>query len=324
MNSQIVDGEEIKTDGEEIKTDGEEIKTDGEETEPDGEETKTDGEETESDGEEIKTDGEETESDEDEAEAEETRVQKPTKVLNTNKIFTEYYDLKNKWDNEGKRIKMKEKEIKEKKIKENKKYTPKVSIRKCVNCGKDGGTLFSNNKGILKAICNSSTPCNLNIELQRGNIVQLRDLEYDLHKKINEFKTKMITLKLNLLFGYQDEEKTIELFKENNKLLTEHEKLLYECHNYIVDITTDREKNEKEYNKTLKKEIEQIKILTNNFTQTKEPILIKDIINKYVDTIYPLMKTSMKTLTGINKIIKNVEETEMFYGDEKKVIHYSR
>jgi hypothetical protein len=74
----------------------------------------------------------------------------------------------------------------------------------------------------------------------------------------------------------------------------------------------------------LKKEIEQIKILTNNFTQTKEPILIKDIINKYVDTIYPLMKTSMKTLTGINKIIKNVEETEMFYGDEKKVIHYSR
>ena len=314
MNSQIVDGEKIDTDGEEIESDGEETETEGEEAETEGEEAETDDEETESD-----------------EEAEETRVQKPTKVLNTTEIFTEYYDLKNKWDNEGKIIKMKEKEIKEKKIKENKKYTPKVSIRKCVNCGKDGGTLFSNNKGILKAICNSSTPCNLNIELQRGNIVQLRDLEYDLHKKINEFKTKMITLKLNLLFGYQDEEKTIELFKENNILLTEHEKLLYECHNYIVDITTDREKNEKEYNETLKNEIEEIKILTNQFTQTKEPTLIKDIINKYVDTIYPLMKTfmktSMKTLSGINninKIIKNVEETEMFYGDEKKVIHYSR
>jgi hypothetical protein len=88
MNSQIVDGEEIKTDGEEIESDGEETETEGEETE---------------------TDDEETESDEDEAEAEETRVQKPTKVLNTNEIFTEYYDLKNKWDNEGKRIKMKEK-----------------------------------------------------------------------------------------------------------------------------------------------------------------------------------------------------------------------
>ena len=298
MNSQIVDGEEIDTDVKETEIDVKEIESDGEETETEGEEAETDDEETESDEETL-----------DEAE-EETRVQKPTKVLNTTEIFTEYYDLKNKWDNEGKIIKMKEKEIKEKKIKENKKYTPKVSIRKCVNCGKDGGTLFSNNKGILKAICNSSTPCNLNIELQRGNIVQLRDLEYDLHKKINEFKTKMITLKLNLLFGYQDEEKTIELFKENNILLTEHEKLLYECHNYIVDITTDREKNEKEYNETLKNEIEEIKILTNQFTQTKEPTLIKDIINKYVD--------------NINKIIKNVEETEMFYGDEKKVIHYSR
>jgi len=270
---------------------------------------------------------EDKETYEDASDADEgTEDDEEPKVLSTNDILIEFYKLKNLW----------EIQLNEKKKNKNKKLV-------CVNCKRVGGTNFSIKNGILKATCNSENPCNLNIEIKRGGkIVQLRDLEMDLHKKINQFKSKMITLKLDLLFGYQDEEKTIELFKENNKLLTEHEKLLYECHNYTISMTTDREKEEKEYTETLKNEIEEIKYLTSEYEQSKEPKMIEEIVKKYVDTVYPLLENIRNTKyhynatecedvhennCAVNRFIQNefkMEETEMYIGDEMKVISYSR
>ena len=38
--------------------------------------------------------------------------------------------------------------------------------KKCIKCNKDGGTIFTSKKGILKAICgNKYDKCNLNIEI---------------------------------------------------------------------------------------------------------------------------------------------------------------
>jgi hypothetical protein len=34
---------------------------------------------------------------------------------------------------------------------------------KCIKCKQKGGTIFTNNNNILKAVCGSSTPCDLNI-----------------------------------------------------------------------------------------------------------------------------------------------------------------
>ena len=39
----------------------------------------------------------------------------------------------------------------------------------CINCKKEGGTIFTNKNNTLKALCgNESNPCKLNIELQKG------------------------------------------------------------------------------------------------------------------------------------------------------------
>ena len=294
---------------------------DAEGTELTDEDTDTDEDASEADSSEADS----SEADSSEADSSDAENEEP-KVLSTNDILIEYYRLKHLW----------EIQLKEKKKNKNKKLV-------CVNCKRVGGTNFSIKNGILKATCNSENPCNLNIEIKRGGkIVQLRDLEMDLNKKINQFKSKMITLKLDLLFGYQDEEKTIELFKENNKLLTEHEKLLYECHNYTISMTTDREKEEKEYTETLKNEIEEIKFLTSEYEQSKEPKMIEEIVKKYVDTVYPLLENIRNTKYHhnavecedvhendcvINRFVQNefkVEETEMYIGDEMKVISYTR
>jgi hypothetical protein len=278
-----------------------------------------DEEETEIDEEE--TDEEET--DEEETKEEEIKKPKQKKVItDVNEAIYEYYKLKQKMD---------------------KQYYKSSSDKQkllCVNCNKEGGTYFSNYNGYLKAFCGSSTPCKLNIQIEKkGKIVQLRDLEYDLHKKINEYKKNMIIIKMNLIFGYETEDNTIELFKNNNKLLTEHERLLYECHNYLSIVTVERNDNLQKYKEKLENEIKDIRHMTELFVNTKEPLHIKEIITKYVDIVYPLITKIHKTKyhkeymdyedkdEKIATLVQddfNIEETEMYIGDETKIISFIR
>jgi hypothetical protein len=283
-----------------------------------------DDEATETDDEDTETDEEATETDEDE-EADEDEVKEKT----PNEVLYEYYKLKKRWDESVKTFLTKNK------------YKNKDKYRDlpCVNCYKLGGTLFSNIDGLLKATCgNISTPCNLNIQIQKGKIVQLRDLEYDLHKKMNEYKKNMIILKLDLLFGYSDEEKTIEKFKNNNNLLTENERLLYECHNYLLLMTEEKDKLLNDYNTEFKEHIQIIKELIASFNDKKDLQNITEIVNEYIEKIYPLLekirdvKYNVRNVEeleddGAFKLIQDefkVEETEMYIGDKMKVISYDR
>lgn len=263
--------------------------------------------------------------DDDDDEADEDEVKEKT----PNEVLYEYYKLKKRWDESVKTFLTKNK------------YKNKDKYRDlpCVNCYKLGGTLFSNIDGLLKATCgNISTPCNLNIQIQKGKIVQLRDLEYDLHKKMNEYKKNMIILKLDLLFGYSDEEKTIEKFKNNNNLLTENERLLYECHNYLLLMTEEKDKLLNDYNTEFKEHIQIIKELIASFNDKKDLQNITEIVNEYIEKIYPLLekirdvKYNVRNVEeleddGAFKLIQDefkVEETEMYIGDKMKVISYDR
>ena len=163
--------------------------------------------------------GEEAEADEDEAEAEageeadeEAEAEKKAPEKTPNDYIYDYYVLKAAYEKILYRYKRK----------------TKTQPIKCINCKKDGGTIFSNTDGILIAKCNATKLCKLDIEIHRGKIIQLKDLESSLYKKLNEYKSKIVCLKLDLMFGYTDEENTIELFKKNNLLLSNNEKLLYE------------------------------------------------------------------------------------------------
>jgi len=254
------------------------------------------------------------------------KEKKSKKEYTPNEAMFEYYKLKQKWDKQNYNIT-------HQKGKSNK--------PKCVNCGREGGTYFSTNNRVLVAYCTSMPTCKLNIEIHKGDgkIVLLRDLEHDLHKKINEYKKNIITIKLNLLFGYETEENTIELFKQNNKLLIEHERLLYECHNYLLQITEDRSELYKEYRETLENELREIKLINKLYIQTEEPEHIQEIIKKYVDVVYPLvekirnvkyseeyiMQEEIKKNVLSSRLVQdefNVQENEMYVGDEIKVVKF--
>ena len=260
------------------------------------------------------------ESDEDEAEAdEEAEAEKKAPEKTPNDYIYDYYVLKAAYEKILYRYKRK----------------TKTQPIKCINCKKDGGTIFSNTDGILIAKCNATKHCKLDIEIHRGKIIQLTDLENSLYKKLNEYKSKIVCLKLDLMFGYTDEENTIELFKKNNLLLSNNEKLLYECHNYEFNMNKDREKLLNEYKETMNTELNDVKMMLNKYNEDKNNHkVIEDITTKYIQAIYPLIEkirdTKYKTSIvecdeedcKLKQYYLNIEDIEMYTGDKTTIVRY--
>lgn len=263
----------------------------------------------------------ESDEDEDEDEAdEEVEAEKKAPEKTTNDYIYDYYVLKAAYEKIIYRYKRK----------------TKTQPIKCINCNKDGGTIFSNTDGILIAKCNATKHCKLDIEIHRGKIIQLTDLENSLYKNLNEYKSKIVCLKLDLMFGYTDEENTIELFKKNSLLLSNNEKLLYECHNYEFIMNKDREKLLNEYKETMNTELNDVKMMLNKYNEDKNNHkIIEDITTKYVQVIYPLIekirdtkyKTSIVECDDNDcKLIQhefNIEDMEMYVADKTTIVRYN-
>ena len=89
------------------------------------------------------------------------------------KAITDYYKLKQKYENKI--------AIEKKKILENDSLTSKEKHKKflqikktCINCKKSGGTIFSNNNNNISAVCGAINPCKLNIQINRGYFFNIR------------------------------------------------------------------------------------------------------------------------------------------------------
>ena len=74
------------------------------------------------------------------------------------------------------------------------------------------GTIFSNDNRTLRAVCGSSTPCTLNIEINKGRYMNIRELAEKYLDEINNLKIQIIETKLNLLFGYTEEAEVLKIF----------------------------------------------------------------------------------------------------------------
>ena len=276
-------------------------------------------EETDEESDEDETD-KQAEADEDAESDEDAEAEKKAPEKTPNDYIYDYYLLKAAYEKMLYRYKRK----------------TKTQHIKCINCKKDGGTIFSNTDGILIAKCNATKHCKLDIEIHRGKIIQLTDLENSLYKKLNEYKSKIVCLKLDLMFGYTDEENTIELFKKNNLLLSNNEKLLYECHNYEFNMNKDREKLLNEYKETMNTELNDVKMMLNKYNEDKNNHkVIEDITTKYVQVIYPLIEkirdTKYKTSNvecddNDCKLIQhefNIEDMEMYVADKTTIVRYN-
>ena len=206
------------------------------------------------------------------------------------KAISDYYKLKQKYDESNNS--QKEKIIKNKSLSDKEKRQKFKQLKeRCINCKSFGGTIFSNEGRTLRAVCGSSTPCTLNIEIHKGRYMNIREVGEKYLNEINNLKVQIIETKLNLLFGYTEEAEVLKIFTQLREQLGEFTETFLGIRANYLDIVNDTENmkaiNEAEISLFVEKE--RLKNLQESFDDSQNPSYINEMVEMYVSTIAPLV-----------------------------------
>ena len=211
--------------------------------------------------------------------------------LNMEKEINDFYKLKAKYDEKILKIKQK---IKNKNTltKKDKQKEFRNTQFKCVNCNRQGGTLFEIKKNKLNALCGANNKCDLNISIDKKTYYNIRNEKSEVEEQINVLKTDIIKTKLDFLFNYIEESEAIKEFSIQKEDFNLFSKGLIATKKDYIEIVDNIETNTllKETIISLHEKIIQIKDLEKNYIETKNTQLIEDIINIYKIDIIQLNK----------------------------------
>ena len=230
-----------------------------------------------------------------------------------------YYKLKKQYeDNKIKLIeKIKSKDIsKQKKIKE-----IRNAQFKCVNCGKEGGTIFKKDDNYLKAMCGNKTdPCKLNIKILSSMSLSENDIR-ETQAEVNAAKQNIIKLKMDTLFGYITEEESIKNFEKNVEIIKKNSVLektlsIYEMQNESKQVSLIKKKMD-----TVYAEMASIRELLNEYGTTKNKRLLKDIALKH-QSINDILTVVRSMKYPIHEVVEEtvydrVDDDENFIDESK-------
>jgi len=121
---------------------------------------------------------------------------------------------------------------------------------KCIRCKRPFGTIFENRDRRYIAVCgNKNDPCDLNINLYRGDYQNREKMLYLFQGQMEEIKDNIIAQKLDTLFGYISEEKSAEKFKRQLKDYNIDNNIYKDLLNEYQDIHSNPHKRELVLNK---------------------------------------------------------------------------
>lgn len=225
-----------------------------------------------------------------------------------------YYKLKNDYEKKyyTKKIKIINNDLLS--IKDKKKEISNIK-QKCINCNKDGGTVFKYENKKLIALCGHKTsPCNLNISLSKHKILDIRNLLYDLENKIDELKTNIIKVKLDFLFNYNNQQISLELF---NKFKKELEEINVKYSDLILNYTSITNnldlKHEIDNNLLSQHELlEKIKIINNEYITTKSIYYINDLVELYINEFIKINNNILNLKYKYNNVEKIISHSDIY------------
>lgn len=223
-----------------------------------------------------------------------------------------YYKLKQKYDDNIKRQKMRIIRDTNLSIRE-KRARVRLIKNQCVKCKKEGGTIFTVKDRILRATCgNTTNPCDLDININRGDFQDIREVLASFKDKLEDHKEDIIRTKLDLLFNYVDESKSLERFNKLKKHLEQYSKpidILTDSYLSIINNTKNKESIE-DIDKNLFLLTEEIKLLANKF---EDKDVIKDMVEIYISKITPLVKKRQELKYSKIGIKKEESQTEEIF-----------
>ena len=164
----------------------------------------------------------------------------------------------------------------------------------CIKCKRLVGTIFQKKNNTYTAICGDDTqPCKLNIKLYCGNYLHF-DEGIDLFQNsLEDIKTNIIKQKMDNIFGYTDDETAKIKYEALLQDYNEEKDILQEMYDRRDEVYENRDKKEQVKNK--KRElftyIEDNKAILDEFKQTKNKQLIKDLVFNNVRNVHREART---------------------------------
>ena len=226
-----------------------------------------------------------------------------------NSALNDYYKLKRKYENQREKIVAHIRSLTSLTTKEKQDKFKQTKV-KCVNCGKDGGTIFSQKENILFAKCgDTENPCKLDIQLQKPKYANINDIVADINTKININKLETIRSKLDFLFGYANESSTIAEFNKYKAELINEVKKYQVINDIYLNIINNRSNAQQlsanEDNLFIL--INSFKDLIKNFEETGKIDFLNDAVDLYRIEI---IKT-VNTIRDIKYIQNSIEYNEI-------------
>jgi len=224
------------------------------------------------------------------------------------KYFEKYYKLKSAYfEKNKKRISS---------IKDDNKLTLKKKISKikkmkkyCIQCERDGGTIFEENGRELHAYCNSKTDkCDLDLHLKKSKTIFLPDEINNYAEDLNIIKEKIVKAKLDNIFELEKEDITTQKFNVLKKEYKEKNQYYSLFKNKLNEYLHYKFQGEEE-------KLEEIKVLIKENMKTFNELngIFKSLIIKYrtepePNTILEEAIGFYKTkLLPLNEIIRNLK-----------------
>tara|TARA_B100001093_G_C26845575_1_gene1022634 strand:+ start:2030 stop:3853 length:1824 start_codon:yes stop_codon:yes gene_type:complete len=257
-----------------------------------------------------------------------------------------YFKLKNKYEKQW-QLK-KRKSLRYTENKEEGRNQLKRLQKKCIQCKKNGGTIFEFKEGVYMARCNATEgKCSLNLQIKPAKYLLCDNLEATTKKKLEGIKDNIILNKLNLLFDFENEDVVLtefnnlkgELQKETSllKLVLQHKyEELYSVPLLDKDYGDEEEEKkevpkegeakegeEKKEKRILKEDkikefdikldnfINNFKDLLKNYRQNKNSQFLRNAMNNYIQNILPLLK-QRREMANDEMFIEELETKSLF------------
>lgn len=207
----------------------------------------------------------------------------------TKEAIQEYYKLKNEYET---KIGKKRDNIRnDKTLSKQGKRKKMLEINPvCVNCGKTGGTKFTNINTTLRAVCgNTAEPCSLNIEINRGDFQNITTIYNFLHTEAESIKEDIIKTKLDLLFNYKNEEETVSSFTEHREEYAAIDEAIMLLQERFDNLVLGK-RNKEEIIETVQNIYgykNQLKELAKQYADSGDEQLITEMVEKYIGDIRP-------------------------------------
>jgi predicted NAD-dependent protein-ADP-ribosyltransferase YbiA (DUF1768 family) len=236
--------------------------------------------------------------------------------MNNNKTLIdaidEYYRLKNAYV------------IKNSKL-GNKKGEKKENVKKCIQCNGVGGTFFGvkmeDGSRFLLASCDAKPKCKLNIRIDAGFIINLKNeitnLTTNDYQRMNDavknnnttfLNKEIIIAKNNILYGY---ERVEEIEKRLRELLEDVDLQNYAVTSYKTDLFSITENNTKileiqELKKSITEAIGTIKKLVNTYRETHAIHLLEESDVIYSTILLPKSNELRNKIYSIQEVESSI------------------